>query len=136
MKKEILVGLVLLIAGAFGMAFAQQGPNTATFADVTATACAASTPVAANQTAVLAVSSAAGGGIASRLCFTLNNMSTTIAARCGDSVGTNQGVVLNAVPAAVATGDGGGSWSACTTTAINCCGIGGSTTIGGAAYNR
>jgi hypothetical protein len=129
---------VLFIVGAMAAAFAsispaQVGPNVAAFADATATACAAATPVANNQTQIIAAGTTSSNLAGQVLCFSLNNVGATNPARCGDSVSALQGQVLN--PTTVTNG-GGGNWNACVTSAINCCGVGGSTVIGGVKYTR
>src|SRR5258708_3391244 len=82
MKNAIILGLMLAMAAAFGtMAFA-DGPYVAAGADATATACAASTPVAGNQTTLLSASASTPPSVMvpKRLCAIVTNMSTSITA--------------------------------------------------------
>ena len=142
MKRFIVpLALVALIAVAYGsFVSAQVGPNTVTHAYATATQCAAATPVAGNQTTLLSASTSNPGSvgpvISNRLCYIVQNMSTTIPVEVGDSVSATQGIVLNAVPASQPTGSAGGSQTVCVTTALNACGIGGSAVVGATEITR
>ena len=115
-----------------------SGPDTQTHAYVTATACAAATPVAGNETTVLTQSTINPPTklVSNRLCYIVQNFSTTNPVAVGDAVSATQGVVLNAVPASQPTGSAGGSATICVTSVLNACGIGGSAVVGATDIRR
>jgi hypothetical protein len=131
MKNAIILGLMLAMAAAFGTMALAAGPYVAADPDATATACAAATPVAANETTLLAASTNNPPSVMvpKRLCAIVTNMSTSITARVGDAVSAASGIALNPVPAAQATGSAGGTTVLCVTNALLACGIGGTTTL-------
>lgn len=133
--KRFIVFLPAIVLLVFALtAHSQQGPLTATHPEVTATQCAAATPVAANQTTLLAASTSnpgtTGPVISNRLCYIVQNFSGANPVSVGDSVSATQGVVINPVPAAQSTSSVGGTATVCTTSALLACGINGSAVVG------
>lgn len=128
-----VIGLTYLFAWVL-ITHAQVGPDTITHPEATATQCAAATPVAGNQTTLLSASTSnpPSKPIADRLCYVVQNFSTTNAAMVGDAVSATQGIALNPVPAAQPSSVGavGDSATVCVTTKLNACGVGGSAVVG------
>ena len=116
-----------------------SGPDTQSLPQVTATTCPAATPVA-NGATVLAKQSLVGTGgnpsISDRMCYTVQNYSTTIPVQVGESVSALQGYTINAVPAGLPTSSAGGSVTVCATSEIDACGIGGSAIVGTVLLRR
>lgn len=111
-----------------------SGPDTQTHPEATATQCAAATPVAGNQTTLLSQSTFTPPQQMSsnRLCYVVQNFSTTNAAMVGDSVSATQGIALNPVPAAEPSSVGavGDSATVCVTSVLKACGVAGSVVVG------
>ena len=133
----IVVGIA--VAAAYMVAFGQSsggasGPDTVTHAEATATQCAAATPVAGNQTTLLAQSTFTPPKqmASNRLCYIVQNFSTANAAMVGDQVSATQGIALNPVPAAEPSSVGavGDTATVCVTTTLNACGVGASAVVG------
>ena len=145
MKRIGILAVVSLFSGLLiwglmgGQGYPQSsggasGPDTVTHPTIAATQCATGTPGASNQTQVLAQSTFTPPQQMSsnRLCYLVQNFSTSNTAMVGDSVSVNQGIALNPVPVAEPSSVGavGDSATVCVTSVLKACGVGASVNVG------